>query len=104
MQRVVCHIDHRSSPNSSRRPATVPKVRCQSARGAAGDQWQSSGQWGATRRESVSCPVSVIVFRWVLGRLANEGLLKGNTIGVDVTTLEANAAVRSIVRRDTAER
>ena len=43
------------------------------------------------------------MFRWVLGRLANEGLLKGNTIGVDVTTLEANAAVRSIVRRDTAE-
>ena len=29
------------------------------------------------------------------------GLLKGKTIGVDATTLEANAAMRSIVRRDT---
>ena len=35
--------------------------------------------------------------------LAEEGLLKGKTIGVDATTLEANAAMRSIVRRDTGE-
>ena len=40
------------------------------------------------------------VFRWVLELLA-ENLLKGKTIGVDATTLEANAALRSIVRRDT---
>lgn len=40
------------------------------------------------------------VFRWVLKRLAEEGLLKGKTLGVDATTLEANAALRSIVRRD----
>ena len=40
------------------------------------------------------------VFRWVLQRLAQEGLLKGKTLGVDSTTLEANAALRSIVRRD----
>ena len=39
------------------------------------------------------------VFLWVLERLAAEGLLKGKTIGVDATTLEANAAMRSIVRR-----
>jgi len=43
------------------------------------------------------------VFRWILGVLAKEGLLKGKTIGVDATTLEANAALRSIVRRDTGE-
>ena len=30
-------------------------------------------------------------------------LLKGKTIGIDATTLEANAALRSIVRRDTGE-
>lgn len=30
--------------------------------------------------------------------------MKGTTIGVDATTLEANAALRSIVRRDTGER
>lgn len=43
------------------------------------------------------------VFDWVLKVLAIEGLLKGRTIGVDATTLEANAALRSIVRRDTGE-
>jgi transposase len=43
------------------------------------------------------------VFGWVLERLAKAGLVKGKTIGVDSTTLEANAAMRSIVRRDTGE-
>lgn len=43
------------------------------------------------------------VFGWILGVLAKEGLLKGKTLGVDATTLEANAALRSIVRRDTGE-
>lgn len=43
------------------------------------------------------------VFTWVLQVLAREGLLKGKTLGVDATTLEANAALRSIVRRDTGE-
>src|ERR1039458_3890010 len=40
------------------------------------------------------------VFLWVLGVLGDRGLLKGKTVGVDATTLEANAAMRSIVRRD----
>ena len=44
------------------------------------------------------------VFQWVLQVLAEKKLLKGTTIGVDATTLEANAALRSIVRRDTGER
>jgi transposase len=43
------------------------------------------------------------VFTWVLERLAQGGLIKGKTIGVDSTTLEANAAMKSIVRRDTGE-
>jgi transposase len=43
------------------------------------------------------------LFSWVLARLAEVGLLKGQTIGIDATTLEANAALRSIVRRDTGE-
>jgi len=41
------------------------------------------------------------VFTWVLERLAKVGLLNGKTLAVDGTTLEANAAMRSIVRRDT---
>ena len=43
------------------------------------------------------------VFGWILGRLAEHGLLNGKTIGVDATTLEANAALRALVRRDTGE-
>jgi transposase len=43
------------------------------------------------------------VFGWVLGVLADRGLLQGQRIAIDATTLEANAAMRSIVRRDTGE-
>ena len=43
------------------------------------------------------------VFRWVLELLAEKGLLKGKTVGIDATTLEANAAMRSIVRRESGE-
>jgi len=43
------------------------------------------------------------VFTWVLKRLAGQGLLKGKTLGVDATTLEANAAMRSIVRNDSGQ-
>ncbi len=44
------------------------------------------------------------VFTWVQQRLVAAGLLKGKTVAIDATTLEANAAMRSIVRRDTGER
>jgi hypothetical protein len=40
------------------------------------------------------------VFGWVLGVLADRGLLKGQRIAIDATTLEAKAALRSMVRRD----
>jgi transposase len=43
------------------------------------------------------------VFGWVLERLAEADLMKGKTLLVDGTNLEANAAMRSIVRRDTGE-
>ena len=43
------------------------------------------------------------VFTWVLGVLAEKGLLQGQRLGIDATTLEANAALRTIVRRDTGE-
>jgi transposase len=43
------------------------------------------------------------VFTWVQQRLVEVGLLKGQTVAIDATTLEANAAMRSIVRRDTEE-
>jgi len=43
------------------------------------------------------------VFAWVLKLLAEHDLVSGRTLGVDATTLEANAAMRSIVRRDTGQ-
>ena len=43
------------------------------------------------------------VFTWVQQRLVDAGLLTGKTVAIDATTLEANAAMRSIVRRDTGE-
>src|SRR2546426_2016272 len=43
------------------------------------------------------------VFTWVQQRLVEAGLLKGKTVAIDATALEANAAMRSIVRRDTEE-
>src|SRR6202795_3115307 len=43
------------------------------------------------------------VFFWILEVLREQGLVKGKTVGIDAATLEANAAMRSIVRRDTGE-
>ena len=43
------------------------------------------------------------VFGWVLKLVAERGLLKGERIGVDGSTMEANAALRTIVRRDNGE-
>lgn len=43
------------------------------------------------------------MFVWVLALLQKNKLLKGKTVGVDSTTLEADAAMKSIVRKDTGE-
>ncbi|HEX3587676.1 MAG TPA: transposase [Candidatus Angelobacter sp.] len=43
------------------------------------------------------------VFVWVLGLLEDKGLLRGKSVAIDATTLEANAAMKSIVRKDTGE-
>lgn len=51
-------------------------------------------------RRLMSLGTHKAVFRWVLKRLVAEGLLSGKNVGVDATTLEANAALKSIVRRD----
>ena len=54
-------------------------------------------------RRRIDVETHEAVFTWVLQRVADAGLLKGKTVGIDATTLEANAALRSIVRRDTGE-
>ena len=52
-------------------------------------------------RRRIDVETHLAVFTWVLQRLADAGLVGGKTVGIDATTLEANAALRSIVRRDT---
>ena len=54
-------------------------------------------------RRLISLETHQEVFGWMLGVLADQDLLEGKTLGVDATTLEANAALRSIVRRGTGE-
>ena len=54
-------------------------------------------------RRLLSVETHEAVFTWVLQRLADVSLVRGRTVGIDATTLEANAALRSIVRRETGE-
>ena len=54
-------------------------------------------------RRRIDVETHRVVFTWVQQRLVEAGLLKGKTVAIDATTLEANAAMRSIVRRDTEE-
>jgi len=52
-------------------------------------------------RQRLPEPVFAQVFIFVLQLLDQKGLLRGKTLGIDATTLEANAAMKSIVRKDT---
>jgi transposase len=54
-------------------------------------------------RDRLPLEVHTAVFQFVLQVADTKGLLKGKTVAVDATTLEANAAMKSIVRRDTGE-
>lgn len=55
-------------------------------------------------RDRLPLEIHAAVFEFVLRVAETKGLLQqGKTIGVDATTLEANAAMKSIVRRDTGE-
>src|SRR5215208_7301218 len=59
--------------------------------------------WLSKTRVRLPLEVHEAVFAWVLERLAEHGLIKGDRIGVDASTMEANAALRAIVRRDSGE-
>ncbi len=54
-------------------------------------------------RHRLPAEVHTEIFNWALRVLGKADLVKGKTVGVDATTLEANAAMRSIVRQDTGE-
>jgi transposase len=59
--------------------------------------------WLSRSRARLPLEVHARVFAWVLEQLAERGLVRGERIGVDASTMEANAALRSIRRRDTGE-
>ena len=59
--------------------------------------------WLSRTRTRLPHEVHTAIFDWVLALIAEAGLVKGDRIGVDASTMEANAALRNIVRRDTGE-
>jgi transposase len=59
--------------------------------------------WLSKTRSRLPHEVHEEVFGWVLALIARHGLVKGERIGVDASTMEANAALRTIVRRETGE-
>src|SRR6478672_10252622 len=59
--------------------------------------------WLSKSRSRLPLEVHEAVFAWVLERLAEHGLIKGDRIGVDASTMEADAALRAIVRRADGE-
>ncbi len=59
--------------------------------------------WLSKTRTRLPHGVHAAVFDRVLARVAEAGPVKGERIGVDASTMEANAALRNIVRRDTGE-
>ena len=54
-------------------------------------------------RRLLSVEAHQSVFTWVLQQLADAGRVRGTTVGIDATTLEVNAALRRILRRETGE-
>ena len=54
-------------------------------------------------RERLPMEIHALAFQLVLAAAQEHGLLKGKTIGLDATDLEANASMKSIVRRDSGD-
>src|SRR3954465_14202551 len=59
--------------------------------------------WLSRTRSRLPLELHDQVFTWVLQRLTEHGLIKGERIGIDSSTIEANAALRTIVRREGGE-
>ena len=71
--------------------------------GIALDEYTPDHSTISRTRRLIDLDTHAAVFAWVLDVLARRGLIVGKRVAIDATTLEANAAMRSIVRRDTGE-
>jgi transposase len=69
--------------------------------GIALDEYTPDHSTISRTRRLIDLETHASVFAWVLDVLAKRGLIVGKRVAIDATTLEANAAMRSIVRRDT---
>ena len=83
--------------------AAPTACRCASSCVSAEREGVPDHSWLSRTRSRLPLEVHDQVFTWVLERLAEHGLIKGERIGVDASTMEANAALRTIVRRDSGE-
>lgn len=54
-------------------------------------------------RERLPMEIHTLAFQLVLAAAQEHGLLKGKTVAIDATDLEANASMKSIIRRDTGD-
>ena len=54
-------------------------------------------------RERLPMEIHELAFELILAAAKDHGLLKGKTVGVDATDLEANASMKSIVRKDNGD-
>jgi transposase len=120
--RILCTGDGTAEPGAGallpvaadrllRRPRRRTRHRLARARFACAPQFPAAGVGRGVARSFDDLPTRRVidlerhraVFTWVQQRLVAAGLLKGKTVAVDATMLEANAAMRSIVRRDTGK-
>ena len=85
-------------------PGGLPtRWRCAAFSGCGLDEATPEHSTISRTRRLIDLETHRAVFTWILQVLATADLVKGKTIGIDATTLEANAALRSIVRRDSGE-
>ena len=94
----------RASIRSVGSPGGLPtRWRCAAFLGLGLDEATPEHSTISRTRRLIDLETHRAVFTWILQVLATADLVKGTTIGIDATTLEATAALRSIVRRDSGE-
>src|SRR5436190_1876193 len=86
--------------DSNGRPSLTPGTYFRQLLGFGLDERTPDHSTISRTRRLIDVDTHRKVFFWALGMLADRELVKGKTVAIDATTLEANAAMRSIVRRD----
>jgi hypothetical protein len=89
----LCHSSDSTRPAQCPQNAAVP-VSPPTARQCRAPPYTPDHSTISRTRRLIDLDTHREVFGWVLGVLADGGLLKGQRIAIDATTLEANAAMR----------